>query len=247
MNRAGSGGTQSASGRRRACASTASTADRPNRSPGRRVSEQPATLAPGRTYAGRSSPQRRADRRARLLAAALELFGTLGWAAGTVERVCAAAGVATRSFYDEFDGREDLLLTLSADLHRDARDAVTAAVSAAPLRLAERVRAGLTAYVRNLTDDPRRARVAHVELRAAGSSLELQRHAAVTGFAALIEHEGWLLARAGERRPDAGRLTALALAGAVNELLVDWATAEPRPPLDPLLDELVRVFVAVLR
>lgn len=213
-----------------------------------------AVLAPaagrqtqGRIYAGRSTSQRRADRRGRLLAAALELFGTVGWAGATVERLCAAAGVATRSFYDEFDGREDLLLALYAQIEANARAAVSSAVAAAPLRLEARVRAGLDAYVRDLTEDPRRARVAHVELRAVGSSLEVQRRAAVAGFAALIDQEGTLLVGSGERRADAGRLTALALAGAVNELLVDWVTDRPRPALAPLVDELVRVFVAVLR
>lgn len=201
----------------------------------------------GRRYAGRSHPERRAERRARLIAAALELYGTVGWAAGTVERICASAGVATRSFYEEFDSREDLLLTIYAEILDGARSAVGAAVAAAPLRLDERVRAGLTAYVGHLTRDPRRARVAHLELRAAGRNLEAQRRAAVTGFAALIEREGLLLARSGERRPEAGALTALALAGAVNELLVDWATSDPHPPVEPMVDELVRVFVAALR
>lgn len=201
----------------------------------------------GRRYAGRSHPERRAERRARLIAAALELYGTVGWAAGTVERICASAGVATRSFYEEFDSREDLLLTIYAEILDGARSAVGAAVAAAPLRLDERVRAGLTAYVGHLTRDPRRARVAHLELRAAGRNLEAQRRAAVTGFAALIEREGLLLAGSGERRPEAGALTALALAGAVNELLVDWATSDPHPPVEPMVDELVRVFVAALR
>ncbi len=201
----------------------------------------------GRRYAGRSHPERRAERRAKLLASALDLYGTVGWAAGTVERICASAGVATRSFYEEFDTREELLLTVYAEILDGARSAVGAAVAAAPLRLEDRVRAGLTAYVGHLTRDPRRAKVAHVELRAAGRSLEEQRRAAVTGFADLIEREGLLLAGSGQRRPEAGRLTALALAGAVIELLVDWATSEPPPPVTPMVDELVRVFVAALR
>jgi AcrR family transcriptional regulator len=201
----------------------------------------------GRRYAGRSSPERRAERRARLLSAALELFGTVGWAGGTVERLCREAGVATRSFYEEFDSREELLLTVYADVLDGARSAVGAALAAAPLTLPGRVEAGLAGYVGFLSRDPRRARVAHVEVRAAGRTLETQRRAAVTGFAALIEREGMLLAAAGERRLDAGSLTALALAGAVNELVVGWATTEPHPPVEPLVAELVRVFLAVLR
>lgn len=204
------------------------------------------TTAEGRRYAGQSDAQRRAARRARLLAAGLDLFGTLGWAGGTVERLCSAAGVATRSFYEEFPSREALLLAVYAEVVDGATAAVRAAVAAAPLELAARVRVGLGAYVAYLSEDPRRARVAHVEVRAAGSGLEPQRRGAVVGFARLIEQEGRLLAAAGQRRADVTPLTALALAGAVNELLVEWTTTAPPPPTGPIVAELSRLFEAAL-
>ncbi|MGZ6827110.1 MAG: TetR/AcrR family transcriptional regulator, partial [Mycobacteriales bacterium] len=69
----------------------------------------------GRVYGGRSEEERRADRRARLVAAGLELFGTEGWAGATIERLCAGAGVATRSFYEEFSSREALLRAVYED------------------------------------------------------------------------------------------------------------------------------------
>lgn len=200
-----------------------------------------------RIYGGRTDPERRADRSERLRATALELFGTQGWSAGTVERLCSAAGVATRSFYEEFASREALLLAVYADVLDGAVRAVDAAVDSAGDGLEERVRAGLTAYVAYLAADPRRARVAHVEVRAAGSSLEAQRRAAVVGFADLIERQGRDLAATGQVRPGAGRLTALALAGAVNELLVDWATTQPHPPTEAVVAELIRLFLAALR
>ena len=50
--------------------------------------------APRRGYGGRSAAERRAERRERLLAAGLELFGTRGYAATSIERLCAAASVS---------------------------------------------------------------------------------------------------------------------------------------------------------
>jgi hypothetical protein len=45
----------------------------------------------------------------------------------------------------------------------------------------------------------------------------------------------------------AGRVLALALAGAVSEVLVDWvAHAEPRPSTAPIVDALVRLYVAAV-
>jgi hypothetical protein len=78
--------------------------------------------------------------------------------------------------------------------------------------------------------------------------LERQRRAAFLSFAAIVEAESEDLHSRGERRDGAGRLTALALAGAVNELLIDWvAEAEPRPEVRRMVDELVELFVRTLR
>lgn len=201
-----------------------------------------AVAAGGRIYGGRTTEQRRAERRERLLGAGLEMFGTEGWAAASVERLCAAAAVATRSFYEEFASREALLLAVYESVLLDATAAVATALSATPPVLPQRVRAGLTAYVGWVTADPRRARVAHREVRVAGV-LEDQRRAAFLSFALLVEREAAAL----RRRPGAGRLTALALAGAVNELLIDWVAApEPRPPVEPLVDELCLLFLGAL-
>ncbi|MDQ6648652.1 MAG: TetR/AcrR family transcriptional regulator [Actinomycetota bacterium] len=202
-----------------------------------------ADPADGRRYGGRSLPQRRADRRRRLLDAALDLFGTTGYAGVPIERLCAAASVATRSFYEEFPGREQLLLAVYEEITSAATMAVTEALEAAPRELAPRVQAGLSAYVGFVTSDPRRARIAHQEARAAGL-LEGNRHAAVVAFAAIIEREA--LAVGAQRGAADGRLLALALAGAANELLVDWTTSDPRPPTEPILRQLCQLFVAAL-
>lgn len=197
----------------------------------------------GRVYGGRTTDERRAERRARLLDAGFDLFGTIGWAGASVERLCAAASVATRSFYEEFNSREELLLTVYSAVINDATSYVALALAAVPATLEDRVGAGLAAYVSWVTDDPRRARVVHREVRVAGV-LESERREAFLSFALLVERE----AGAVPRREGAGRLAALALAGAVNELLIDWvATEPPRPPVEPLVRELSAMFIGALR
>ena len=197
----------------------------------------------GRVYGGRTTDERRAERRARLLDAGFDLFGTIGWAGASVERLCAAASVATRSFYEEFASREELLLTVYSGVIGEATEHVALALGSVPATLEDRVGAGLAAYVTWVTDNPRRARVIHREVRVAGV-LESERRQAFLSFALLVERE------AGEvqRREGAGRLAALALAGAVNELLIDWvATEPPRPPVEPLIQELSAMFIGALR
>src|SRR5690242_4478130 len=96
----------------------------------------------GRVYGGRSERERRADRRARLLAAGLDLFGTDGWTATTIEKLCTAAGVATRSFYEEFASREALLLAVFEDVLAGVVAEVTPRVVAGG-GVEQQVRAGL--------------------------------------------------------------------------------------------------------
>jgi len=193
----------------------------------------------GRVYGGRSERERRADRRARLLAAGLDLFGTEGWTATTIEKICTSAGVATRSFYEEFSSREALLLAVFEDVLSGVVSEVRPRVVVGG-GVEQQVRAGLSGDVEHLTADPRRARVVHHEIRVAGS-LEDRRQAAVVRFADLISQVAQL--------PDTPqtRTIGIALAGAVSEVLVDWvAQPEPRPETGPLVEVLVDLFLAAL-
>jgi AcrR family transcriptional regulator len=191
----------------------------------------------GRVYGGRSESERRADRRARLLAAGLDLFGTEGWTNTTIEKLCTSAGVATRSFYEEFASREALLLAVFEDVLAGVVADVTPKV-VGQKTVEEQVRAGLGGYVDYLTADPRRARVVHHEVRVAGA-LESQRHAMTVRFANLIAQTA--------RLPDSprSRVLGVALAGAVSEALVDWVEhPEPRPDAELMVEVLVQLFLA---
>ncbi|MBW8801209.1 MAG: TetR/AcrR family transcriptional regulator [Streptomyces sp.] len=194
----------------------------------------------GRVYGGRSEDQRRSDRRSRLLGAGLELFGTVGWQGATIERLCSAAAVATRSFYEEFSSREDLLKAVYEQVMNGVLETVLPVVQAAEGTLEERIRTGLTGYVGYLTEDPRRAKVANREIRVAGV-LESDRHAMVIRFAEVIRSVADLDSGA------KGRLLGVALAGAVSEVLVDWVShPEPRPSTEPIVDTLVKVYVGAI-
>jgi AcrR family transcriptional regulator len=201
----------------------------------------------GRVYGGRSVAERRADRRRRLVDAGLELFGTEGWGGASIEKLCSTAGVATRSFYEEYAGREQLLLAVYDEVLVGAAQAVLHAVEAAGPSEQARTHAGVAAYVGHLTDDPRRAQVVNREVRAAGSAPDVLAHraAARDRFAELVALEVRLQggpADAAERR-----LLAVALTGAVNEVLSDWVSAPvPRPPTAPVVQALTRLYVAAL-
>lgn len=63
-----------------------------------------------RRYGGASFEDRQADRRERLIAAAIEVFGRWGREGATVAAICAEAGLTARYFYESFPNRDALFL-----------------------------------------------------------------------------------------------------------------------------------------
>jgi AcrR family transcriptional regulator len=128
--------------------------------------------ARARPYRGVPADQRRARRRAALLAAGLELLGTQGWAAATVRKVCAEAGLNDRYFYESFPDRDALLLAVIDDQVAQGTDVILSAAREAPRHPQARTRAVVTAVLDFLTGDPRRA---HILTHAFPASPLLQR------------------------------------------------------------------------
>lgn len=79
-----------------------------------------------RTWRGMPPGERDALRRERLLGAGLQLFGTLGYRATTVQGICQEAGVSTRSFYELFESREALLEAVYVEATREIVEGLAA-------------------------------------------------------------------------------------------------------------------------
>ena len=70
-------------------------------------------------YAGKTADERRAERRARLLAAGKEIWTRDGWAAVSMRAVCAQAGLIDRYFYESFANADDLRCSIWDALRDD--------------------------------------------------------------------------------------------------------------------------------
>jgi AcrR family transcriptional regulator len=186
--------------------------------------------------------ERRADRRARLLAAGLELFGTDGFARTTIPMLCSAAGVAARHFYEDFASREALLKEIYNDIAAGAVEAVRAVLHDPQIAGAARIRRANEAYFTELTSDPRRARI--YALEAVGVSAELEQHRRATRerFIALIrppqEH---VIA------PLEAELLSVAVAGAAHALLLEWVLAKRGPPVAAMVDTITTLWLRTLK
>jgi AcrR family transcriptional regulator len=221
-------------------ASRASTSKPRHREPAPRIA---------RVYRGQSNVERREDRRERLLAAGMDLFGTVGFASTSIEGICAAAGVTARHMYEHFASREALLRAVYDGIIGETQRAVVRALAIAP-DAEERARAGVAAFVRSYLDDPRRARIACIEVIGVSADFERHRRSVIHAFAALIEAQAQALAAEGAlpgRSRRSFELAGLAMAGAVNELMSDWITRRDRPPIDEFTTEIVDFFLAVMK
>lgn len=188
----------------------------------------------------------RADRRAALLAAGLELFGTRGYGATTAEDVCRQAHLSRDDFEDHFAGVEDLLAAVHEDLAAELTGTVAAALELEPVGsgVERRARAGIGAFARTLADDERKGRVFLIESVGASRAIDEHRREVRRAFAGVITHGAERAATAGEiPRRDFG-IVATALVGGIFEVLTEWILSEERAPIDDVVEECVRLSVA---
>lgn len=185
----------------------------------------------GRTYGGVSPEQRRSDRRARLVDAGLALYGTRGFAATSIDAVCAEAGLTKRYFYESFGSAEDLLSAVYLDATARVQGRVADAVLAAGDDLQAAVGAGITAYFHEIDQDRRTANVILSELLSlTGSTREAIRGATHTWTALIASVLGERQYRGHDTRLVAASIWAL-LAGSA----IRWALDEYAEPVDVLV------------
>lgn len=176
-----------------------------------------------RTYSGRSPQERDDERRQRLHDAAIELFGTQGYAATPVERLCAAAKVSTRHFYQLYDNKEAALLDTYATLTTESFAEVGAALAASEgAPIADRLARGVRAYLEPLMADQRKSRIAFVEVVGVSPTVETRRMEFRRTIVAMIEHEGRLAVARGEIADRDFHFAGMALIGAINSVVHHW-------------------------
>jgi AcrR family transcriptional regulator len=186
-------------------------------------------------------------RRERLVEAGLEEIGTRGYDNVTVKDVCRRAGLTERYFYEHFSDRAALLVAIFDSVIASVTEATFAASDAAPADLEERTRAGLTAFVDTLTDDPRRARVQLIEVVGRGDMLERRRFAAMNLFADYLATVAVELAPRTDLDELQRRAAALALVGGANHLIIEWVRGDLAMTKHELVETLVALFVAAAK
>jgi AcrR family transcriptional regulator len=154
------------------------------------------------------------SQRDRIHRAMVEVVSERGYLYTRVVDVIGVAGVSRKTFYELFDSKEDCFLAaydvLLGTLLGETSDAFEARPGAP---WPERIEAGMRALLEQLAEHPDEARFAIVEVLAAGPKALARRDAALRQFTGFLEQGR------SETSVELPGITALSLAGGINELL----------------------------
>ncbi|KUI26080.1 TetR family transcriptional regulator [Mycobacterium sp. IS-1496] len=191
-------------------------------------------------WAGVPLTDRRAERRALLIGAALRLFGEGGESALAVRSVCRECGLNTRYFYESFADTDDLLGALYDEVSAQLAADVDAAMAAAGETLRARTRAGVAAVLGFSSADPRRGRVLFTDARA-NPVLAARRAATQDLLREAVLVEGWRLHPGSD--PVAAQVGAAMYTGAMAELAQQWLAGTLGDDLDAVVDYALRLVL----
>lgn len=195
-----------------------------------------------RVYGGMTGADRRAERRAQLIEAGLDLLGAAEEDRLTVRQVCRRAGLTPRYFYESFADRDELVAAVHEHVVQTIAAATLAAVETAGERPAARIRAGLGQLVRSVAGDPRHGRVLF-SVTLTNPLLARRRLESSEFFARLLSGQ----ARRSYGIPDGPRLELIAqfLVGGLAQTLTAWLAGAIAMTEDEIVAEYVTILTAL--
>jgi AcrR family transcriptional regulator len=188
-----------------------------------------------------SQDERRAQRRSRLIAAAIAVYGERGYRLATVKAVCEAAGLTERYFYESFANSEDLLIASFNTVTYGVFGAIRRAALDAGRGRAARARAMLRAYFAALKREPLSARVFLVEIRGVSRAVDKAFDAALR---AIGEEVARTVAPPGA---PADPLLEAGVVGGVIHIALRWIEDGYSPDIERVTDSALRLGMVLAR
>jgi AcrR family transcriptional regulator len=116
-----------------------------------------------------------------------ELTAEQGYEATKIADIVRRAGVARKTLYDNFEGKEDLFLAAFDVSAAEARTAVEEACEATDGAWPERIESGLAAFLRYVGERPAAARLCMVEALSATPTASARYDDTIRGFVELLK------------------------------------------------------------
>ncbi|HET6963467.1 MAG TPA: TetR family transcriptional regulator [Acidimicrobiales bacterium] len=202
-----------------------------------------ATEPVRRKWRGMDPDARTAERRERLIEAAVELLATEGLAGTTVRAVCARTGLHSRYFYESFTDMGTLLVAVYDRLAGQFLDYVTGAADRAGDDPKARVQAVLRATAEVFLQQTDLVRILNVE--ATGTEeLNERRIGMVHRVAEMIEADSYRTYGGPVPGERIAAVSSRFMAGGLAELFLAWVDGELKGTVEELANDAVDVVLA---
>lgn len=182
-----------------------------------------STSGASRVYGGVTGEERIAARRGKLIEAGMTLFGSGGSEQVRVKDIVAESGLTERYFYESFPDLPSLFDAVFNLAAETLETQVNAVVLGAPDDAFARVSVALRTTVDTLASDPRLIRIFFVEALGKGGRAGTHRNDILVRAAANFLKWASPDSPPFESSPVDARMRAVAMSGAVSELLISWA------------------------
>lgn len=197
-----------------------------------------------KVWRGTTLEQRSHARRERLLEAGLEIFGTTGYATSTVSGICSAANVSTRTFYELFAERVDLIEAIYVRVIDDIRARIEQLPPPTVVGVERWTKDAVRAVVGPLLADLRVCRVIEIEVVGLSPHIEELRRVSTLAIAQTLESVQIALAGQAMASPAVRQQVGVFIVGGITETLVAYMRTPARERQSP--DELLEVVTAVI-
>lgn len=210
-------------------------------------SSKPTTSASRRPrpYAGKSAQERQQERKKQLVDAAVVLFGDHGFAATTIDAVCAEACLTKRYFYEAFESREALLTASYQTATQDFLGHILKDTTPQLKDAKQLVRTGLESTFGFVKANPHKARLIMVEAMAVRGHLGNVYGDRYDDFVGLLLDftRPFLTKPAPPEREF--RVIAKGMVGAIMHLCQNWIATNYKQPIEELVNGMEHIMTGV--
>lgn len=191
-----------------------------------------ASSRKARVYGGMDAEERRAERRLKLIDAAISVYGEVGYRGATVKAICETAELTERYFYESFANGEALLIAAYGHVVGNLYADIAAAVTAAGDDPETRLRAALTLYFTRLKEHPKPARVFLLEISGISAAVDAVKLDALHGFSDLL-----VPSTIDPKRTEHGTaaLLSVGMVGAVISIALRWVSKHYPQPVEEVV------------
>ncbi|NMO51951.1 TetR/AcrR family transcriptional regulator [Actinoplanes sp. TBRC 11911] len=173
-----------------------------------------------KSYGGKTADERRAERRAQLIAAARELFIARGYAGTSIRAVLREAGLQERYFAENFSGMDDLLAAVHDEVDAYFFDSLMRDVDRSDPPAHQR-RTILTNYITAIEKHPAWARIKLIETVGVSALVDERRRQTQEKYATAAV-AFMPVPRAGSTLDP--HILARAFISGMNGIIIDWLT-----------------------